>query len=75
MFDVSRRRALAALSGAGLLGKAQTRPEGYLVENTLRMCAGGSQRPGSALFIWPLRNRLGAGTRQLSLPASGGFPF
>ena len=37
MFDVSRRGALAALGGAALLGKAQTRPRGYLVENTLHM--------------------------------------
>jgi predicted TIM-barrel fold metal-dependent hydrolase len=37
MFDVSRRRALVALGGAALSGKAQTRPKGYLVENTLHM--------------------------------------
>jgi predicted TIM-barrel fold metal-dependent hydrolase len=37
MFDISRRGALAALGGAALAGRAQTRPKGYLVENTLHM--------------------------------------
>jgi L-fuconolactonase len=37
MFDVSRRRALATLGGAALLGKAWTRPQGPLVENTMHM--------------------------------------
>jgi predicted TIM-barrel fold metal-dependent hydrolase len=37
MFDLSRRGALAALAGAALPAKAQTRPNGYLVENTLHM--------------------------------------
>ena len=37
MLDVSRRRALGALAVAALVGKAQTRPKGSLVENTLHM--------------------------------------
>jgi len=39
MIQVSRRRALAAMGAAALLGKAQARPKGYLVENTLHMFA------------------------------------
>jgi predicted TIM-barrel fold metal-dependent hydrolase len=39
MIEVSRRRALAALGGAALLGRAQSRPKGYLVENTMHMFA------------------------------------
>jgi predicted TIM-barrel fold metal-dependent hydrolase len=37
MSDVSRRKAMAALGGAALLAKAQTRPKGDLVENTQHM--------------------------------------
>src|SRR5215831_13641687 len=37
MVDISRRGAFAALSGAALAGRAQTRPKGYLVENTLHV--------------------------------------
>jgi predicted TIM-barrel fold metal-dependent hydrolase len=39
MTEVSRRKALAAIGGAALLGSAQARPKGYLVENTLHMFA------------------------------------
>jgi predicted TIM-barrel fold metal-dependent hydrolase len=39
MIQVSRRRALAALGGSVFLGRAQARPKGYLVENTLHMFA------------------------------------
>jgi predicted TIM-barrel fold metal-dependent hydrolase len=39
MIEISRRKALAAIGGAALLGSAQARPKGYLVENTLHMFA------------------------------------
>jgi predicted TIM-barrel fold metal-dependent hydrolase len=39
MIQVSRRKALAALGGAALLGSAHARPKGYLVENTMHMFA------------------------------------
>src|ERR1700735_5222062 len=39
MIEVSRRKAMAAISAAALLESAQARPKGYLVENTLHMFA------------------------------------
>ena len=39
MFDVTRRRALATMGAATLLGRIQARPKGPLVENTIHMFA------------------------------------